>query len=1003
MGTSHTHKSPSDEQTPSVQTDGNSQAAEPIIVGIGASAGGLDALRKALPGLPDDVGMSYIIVQHLAPKYKSTLPALLEKYSQMPVKAIFDGLEVRPDTIYVAPPDRHVVYEKGTLRFREGTTMGPKPSIDMFLKSLAAEKMIRCVGIVLSGTGSDGTLGIRAVKSNDGITMAQTPESAKFSGMPQSAIDTGLVDLVLPPEKLGDGLQTAMKYPHLLVKLPVETNLDGISDILEIIHDNMGVDYRNYKKSTVHRRISRRMAIHSMEQVAAYADFLRGHPEEVALLAKDMLISVTGFFRDANAFKSLAGHLSKLFKAKKTGDAVRVWVPACSTGEEAYSIAMLIADMMGEKLGKYRFQIFATDIDTASIQTARKGTFPVAAVDEADEQYIRNYFIPMDNHHLTIKKEIRDMVILAPHDIIKDTGFMHMDLISCRNLLIYLNAEQQGKLLSLFHFSLNPNGLLFLGKSENIGKQTDLFRTVDPKWKIFQRKETGKRKFPEVMMDRRMPRVQAQNPAPSQTDSCTFGEGEFFDSLLGLMDCCAVLTDDQGNIHYIRGDVNAYFRLPEGNVKNNLNAVEMARPELRFVLQSLIYRAGREEQTVTSNTVNIHGSQRAVRVKIGPVDKDVADGQRLIVFTPVEPNLAGTTGAGTKGAEADPDRVKALEEDLAFTRKHLQDTIEELEVSTEELQSMNEELQAANEELQATNEELETSNEELQASNEELHTVNDELRAKSEEAAKLLHNLTESEQRYRRLVENMNEAIMLCEIEHGAKGNPVDLFIHQANRSFEMLMQIKRRELPMRAGAAGLHELVANHLLADFLDIAENGGARNFELHVKAIEKDLTLSVYRVRENRLGVVCRDDTEQKRFSAALAQSEKKYRALIETANSIIIRWDTHGEIRFINDFGLRFFGYKAGELIGKDVMTIVPEKEKSTGRDLAGLVKDIPVHPENYTFVPSENITKNGQTVWVAWTNKAMLDENDNVTEILAIGNDITALKEAEMALAKSRK
>ena len=770
------------------------KAGDLIIVGIGASAGGLGALQKVLPGLPARVGMAFVIVQHLAPKYHSALPSLLAKYTDMPIETITDGMQVRPDTIYITPPSNNVTFSSDRLMLNAGPAIGPKPSIDIFFKSLAEEKMAHAVGIVLSGSGTDGAHGIRAIKSNEGITMAQTAESAGFDSMPRAAIETGLVDLVLPPEKIGEGLQAALQYPHLLVKVRVEKHLDEFGDILEMVRQKTGVDYSEYKKNTIHRRISRRMAIHKFEIPGDYIHFIKSHPEELDALSKDMLISVTGFFRDPKAFESLALSLRRLLELKKQGDTFRAWVPGCSTGEEAYSIAMLIAEILGGNLSKFRFQIFATDIHEESAQLARKAIYPVAAVVDLEEQLVAKYFSHL-GENVAVDKQIRDMVVIARQDLIKDTNFMHLDLISCRNLLIYINSDLQDKLLSLFHFSLNPEGILFLGKSESIGQRTDLFKTVDSRWKIFQRREAPVKGLPILMQSRHISQfTSSRTVKDKQPDSRTLQEGVFFDSLLGMLDCCAVLTDGHANIHYVRGDLSPYFRFPEGSVKDHLNAVEMVRPELRFSLQSMVHKAVKEGQTVTSNTVNFDDNRQAVRIKVGPAQRGDLDGYQLIVFTPAEPAVE---------SEASPEkiergRIRELEQELQFTREHLQDTIEELETSTEELQSLNEELQAANEELQATNEELETSNEELQSSNEELNTVNDELRAKSDEAAEFLSSLTVSEQRYRRLVDNMNEALMLCEIEYGPDQQPTDLIIRQANRALERLMAIKSRPIILK-------------------------------------------------------------------------------------------------------------------------------------------------------------------------------------------------------------
>ncbi|MEJ2639707.1 MAG: chemotaxis protein CheB, partial [Desulfosarcinaceae bacterium] len=973
------------------------------VVGIGASAGGLYSLQKLLPGLPTEIGAAYVIVQHLAPKYSSKLPALLAKHTTMPVKEIRHRMGIQPNTLYITPPNRNVLLSDGRLLLSEGPSIGPKPSIDALFNSLAEEKKAHAVGIVLSGTGADGSHGIQAIKSNEGITMAQTGSSAKFNSMPQAAAATGLVDLILPPEEMGQRLETALKSPHLITEVPVEQHLNEIDTILEMIHHHSGIDFSEYKKNTIHRRIGRRMKIHRIETPSEYIAHLNDHPEELSSLYKDMLISVTRFFRDPQAFESLASYLRILFDHKRPGDTFRAWVPGCSTGEEAYSIGMLVADLLGDEMCKYRFQIFATDIDEEAVKIARKATYPVATVMDADGLRIEKYFSP-SNQMVTVHKSIRDMVVLARHDLINDPSFMHLDLISCRNLLIYLNAQLQDKLLSLFHFCLDPEGLLFLGKSESIGQRGALYKALDVKWKLFQRLPSPARRLPELLKNRPfIPLPQQHAKIEAQRVACAWKENDFFDSLFGIMDCCAVLVDGQANIQYIRGDVSPYFKFPEGSVSENINAVKLARRELRFALQSLIRRARKERQAVTSNTIHFDNDRRVVRLKVGPTQRLDLDGYLLIVITPQEPTAGFLRPEGPSDEGIDAEHVRELEEELNYTREHLQATIEELETSTEELQALNEELQAANEELQATNEELETSNEELQGSNEELNTVNDELRAKTEEAGELLDSLTDSERRYRHLVDNMNEALMLCEIEYDTDQRPVDLLIRQVNFAMGKLLSIRNRHLPLRAGTAKLDPLVSEETLEWFESISEGGGPQRFELHLDAHAKDVTLSAYHVGENRIGVVCRDDTERNRFAASLAASERQYRELIETANSIIVRWDPTGKIRFINDYGCRFFGRAAEAVTGHDVATIIPWVKKNTGDNIEPLVQDIVGHPERYTYVPSGNLTKDGRTVWVAWTNKANIDAEGRVIEILAIGNDITALKEAEEKLRDREK
>ena len=966
-----------------------------IVVGIGASAGGLDALQRVLPGLPAKAGMAYIIVQHLAPKHRSLLSSLLAKHTEMAVETIRDGMPVRPDTIYITPPNRDVTLSGQRLHLSTPAAIGPRPSVDYFFISLAEEMGARAVGIVLSGTGTDGAHGIRAIKSNDGITMAQSAGTAKFDGMPQAAVNTGLVDLVLPPEDIGPEIENALKYPHLIVKAP-DMHADEIGTILEMLHQHTGVDFGDYKPTTIQRRISRRMVIHKLDNLRDYVTYIQSHPEEVAVLKKDLLISVTSFFRDAQAFEALAEHLRELLANKTPGDAFRAWVPGCATGEEAFTIAILVTEILGDDVNKYRPQIFATDLDEEAIQLARKGFYPLATVMETEGRRFEKYFSHHDNT-VKIKKKIRDMVVLAQQDLIKDTPFLHLDLISCRNMMIYLNSELQDKLLALFQFSLNPNGLLFLGKSESINKRLDLFKTVDNKWKIYRRKESQSTRFPRLMQNRHMAQL-SNHRADLRKRRKTSDQKEafLFDALLDLLSGCTVLADENANILYIRGDVGSYCRFPQGSIRESLNLLDVARPEIRYVLQSMLHKVGKEKRTLTSNRIALNDGASGVLIRVGPAQIGSATANRLIVFTPVEVPKPAAHSKGPFG-DVEYERIRELEQELEVTREHLQDTVEELETSSEELQSLNEELQSANEELQASNEELETSNEELQASNEELNTVNDELRAKSEEANELLAEFKSSEERYRLLVNNMNAALMTCGIEHGPQGQPTDLIIQQANPAMLSLIGIEDHALPLRAGSAGLDELVTEDLLQRFEAIDHGGKPEQFEIRFETLGKDIVLSVYSLNDGRVGMVLRDETEHRQDQEKLKASEANYRDLVQNANSAIIRWKKNGHLTFFNEFAQRFFGYSADEIIGKHVSILLPEQDTS-GPEVSGLVADIVAHPERFMNYVNENVCRDGRRVWMTWTNKPILDADGQVTGILAVGSDITERKRMEEAL-----
>lgn len=841
-----------------------------LIVGIGASAGGLNALQKMLPGLPVKKRMAYVIAQHMAPKHQSMLDSLLAKHTDLSIEIIENGRVVKPDIVYITPPNKNVSISQGQFILSETSSFGPKPSIDYFFTTLAEEKGALAVGIILSGTGNDGAHGIRAIKLNGGITIAQDIESAKFNGMLNAAIDSESVDLILAPEKIGPALESAREYMYSLGReFDGKSHLDYINEILALIESRERVDMTGYKLSTISRRISRRAVLHKLNSLGEYLRYIKENPSELDNLFKDLLISVTSFFRDAEAFEALSEALQDMLKGKKPGDTIRVWVPASSSGEEAYSIAILISDILGLNVSMYRIQIFATDIDDNSVQRARKGFYLPATIMWPHMLRYENYFIPVDQM-ITVKREVRDMVIFAKQDLLKDTPFLHMDLISCRNLMIYLESNLQIKILSLFHFCLNPGGLLFLGKSESINKKPDLFSPVDSKWKLYKRKESPTNHIPSQLKSRpvnKMPSL--PSPYIKSEKNELWKEREFATSLLNILNCSAIITDEQGNIIYVRGDVSTYLRLPEGSVKENINALGMARQEIRFELQSLLNRARKEKRAVTGQSIRLVEPEGTIyiRVHMGPVATS-SDPQFLIVFTEIAEcetlkDESNTCELQNKSAS----RVLELEHELVATREYLQDTVEELEAKSEELQSLNEELQSTNEEYLSSIEELGTSNEELEASNEELNTVNEELQTKSDELIKVLHGLEESEKRYRELVQN-------------------------------------------------------------------------------------------------------------------------------ANSAIIRWKADGSISFFNEYAQTFFGYRLEEVIGKNVRILVPEID-SQGHDLSRLVNDIASNPDKFMNNVNENVCRDGRRVWMTWTNKLIFDDNGQNVEILAIGSDITEQMQAE--------
>ncbi len=704
-------------------------AGEVFLVGIGASAGGLEALRALLPNLPVGMNAAYVITQHLAPAHPSMLASLLERFTRMPVAEVASNQTIKPDTVFICPPGQDLVVKKGRLSLSKSTTaVGPKPSVDYFFTSLAENFRERAVGIILSGTGSDGAHGIRAIKAEGGLTIVQDETSAKYNGMPHAAIETGNVDLVLPAEEIGKNLRDLLQHPRPLIVEPREEETPGsLPTILNLLVKKTGCDFSNYKPGTIMRRIERRMDIHRLGSLEDYVRFLHRNQQELFLLQKDILISVTSFFRDIEAFAALRKVLAEIIASKKKGDNIRIWVPGCSTGEEPYTIAIMLAQELGEWVNHYNVQIFASDLDQDAIDKGRRGMYPEATLVNVDPGIIERYFLHKDNMFQVVEP-IREMLVFARQDLVRDPPFSRIDLISCRNLLIYFNSQLQDRVMPMFHYVLNPGGYLFLGKSESVGQFSDLFEPVDKKWKIFQRRGA----FRAPAIDFGLPRHKYPRPSKPAVQPPEISVKDVMSEMMAeAYGCPGVLLDDRLEILFIRGDVSDYLKLPQG--KAGLNIVDLVRSDLRIDLRTLLHQAARKDEAVRSKPIFLPGAEegRRVRLTVRPVAmRDVPAGWLFVAFERVEPRPA--TEPEHSAGEPDP-RVFELEQELTSSRERLQTTLEELETANEELQSMNEELQSTNEELQSSNEELETANEELQSTNEELLTVNDELQVKTGE------------------------------------------------------------------------------------------------------------------------------------------------------------------------------------------------------------------------------------------------------------------------------
>ncbi len=724
------------------------------VVGIGSSAGGLEALGNMFSNMPTDSGLAFVLIQHLDPAHKSSMVELLSRYTKMEVLEIEDGMHVEPNKLYITPPNKNVGIINGVLHLVvPKEPHGLRRPIDFFFQSLAEDLEDYAIGVILSGFGSDGTIGIRAIKSMGGMVMAQDPNSAVSGSMPQSAIDTNLVDYVAMPDKIPEDLisyinRLGTKPPKKIIAEDEEA-LSSIQKILIIIKNRTGHDFSLYKENTINRRIARRMNVHQIDKVSDYLKYIQKNTEEVNILFRELLINVTSFFRDPDAFNSFKHiFIEEILEKKMDGDKVRIWVPGCSTGEEVYSLAMIIQEYMDQTTKNLEVQLFGTDIDNDAINIARSAIYPSTIVSEVSEERLKRFFIKKGDSY-KVKKNIREMAIFAPHDVLINPPFSKLDAISCRNLLIYMNKEAQKKILSAFTYAIEPKGILFLGPSESISDFVESFVTVDNKWKIFK----SKRKvhspaenfvtFPYAKLPGRNVEVEDLEII-GRTDSNFTRNVEKL--LIENYAPSTVIINKEGRVVFIHGRVGKYLEPAEGIA--NLSLVDMAREGLKFELNSALNEAILNNREVIYKNLDIktNGEYQPIDLIVKPIrEPKVMEDLLMVAFKDVQPEEAKEEIPKTTPKK--DKRIRELEDELKVTRDRLHTTIEELETSNEELKSANEELQSMNEELQSTNEELETSKEELQSLNEELLTVNTELQNKVDQLSEVnddMNNLLNS-------------------------------------------------------------------------------------------------------------------------------------------------------------------------------------------------------------------------------------------------------------------
>jgi len=962
------------------------------IVGVGASAGGLEAFEKFLKQVPTDTGMAFVLVQHLDPVHKSILAELVKRVTPMEVFEVTNGMQVKPNCAYIIPPNRDMAFLHGKLTLIEPTApRGLRLPIDFFLRSLAQDQEERAICVILSGTGSDGTLGLKAVKEEGGMVIAQEPKTAKYDGMPRSAIASGLVDYVLPPEEMVAQLQVYTKYAFgkqaKRLPSPSQKKSDELNKIYILLRNQTGHDFSYYKPNTILRRIERRMNLNQIGRLSDYVRHLQNNSLEIETLFKELLIGVSNFFRDPQAFEALREKvIPALFKDKPLDEPVRVWVTGCATGEEAYSIAMLLREQM-DSIGKeYKLQVFATDIDSNAIECARSGVYPDSIAVDVPPQYLSRFFIKQENTY-QVSKAVRDCLVFSEQNVIKDPPFSRLDLLSCRNLLIYMEGELQKRLLPLFHYALRKDGYMFLGSSETIGEATDLFKIIDRKWKIFQCKVSTlphsaginltTAPFP-LDMDNRNNMAGGVEIRPIKPLSSR----ELTEHLLleKYAPAC-VLVSEKGEGLFFYGQTGKYLQPPAGDASWNI--VGLAREGLRLDLTTALRKVATHKKPVRFENVEVKTSEhtQVINLAVTPMPEQPGQGATLMVaFEDVVSKKTEERAEISEPSVAANQRVSDLERELRSTKEYLQTTIEELETSNEELKSTNEELQSSNEELQSTNEELETSKEELQSVNEELVTVNSEHEVKLDELSK----------------SNNDMANLLASTEVGTIFLDNQLRIQRFTPAVTCVINLIQTDIGRPLSDIAI-SLVDTDLVRDVEMVLDTLTLKEAEVVTKNGHwYSVRIRSYRTTENVIeGAVVTfvDINVQKQAQEKLTKLEAEQRQRLATvimdSNDAITLQDLDGNITAWNRGAQRMYGYTEAEALAMNIQDLVPKNKRQETLDFMKVIAG----GELIESMKTQRLTKDGKILDVWLTITVIKDQAGMPLNVATTERDIGKLKQ----------
>ncbi|WP_321417874.1 chemotaxis protein CheB [uncultured Methanomethylovorans sp.] len=942
-----------------------------LVVGIGASAGGLAALEQFFSAIQKDtnMGMAFVIVQHMAPAHKSMLAEIIRRYTRMNVYDVKDGMAVRSDCVYIIQPNRDMIIMDGILHLMEpAEAHGHRMPIDSFFRSLASYQQERAIGIILSGTGSDGTQGIKIIKAEGGMLMAQDPETSEYNGMPLSAIETGLVDYILKPAEMPAQLLDHISRISVAKLDPSANDEEAMKMIFNELLTQTGHDFSQYKQKTLDRRIKRRMAVNDIKYIDGYARYLQHKPEEIKALFSDLLINVTNFFRNPKVFEVLQEQVIPLFFAGKSPNAlVRIWVVGSSTGDEAYSIGILLQEEMDKLKQTFKVQIFATDIDSRAIDQARKGVYPSSiSTDVPPERLTRFFIYDPDLDTYSIQKKIREMVIFSEQDVIRDPPFSKLDLISCRNLMIYVNKELQKKLIPMFHYALNPRGFLLLGSSESIGEFSYLFDALDKHSKLYQSKVvSGEYDFSKGPFFSSSQETSVSNrpsgklPSENKLQMRELTERK----LLQEYAPAGALVNENGEIRYLHGRTGLFLEMPPG--EPGYNILKMAREGLQQALTATLSKAVIEKEQVVRPGIRVktNGDFTIIDLTVRPVQEAIDKKLFLITFdVPPQPNtnqrekensMNGDQGVA-ESADGGEEGVSALKEELRTMEEYLRAVNEELEVSNEELRS-------SNEEMQSMNEELETSREELQSLNEELSTVNAELQSKVAE-------LSEANEDMNNLLARTGVGIIFVNNQ---------LLIQRFTPAATKVINL----IPTDVGRP-LEHTVSNlqkyNLIPDIQAVLDTLIPREIEGHTRDGEwYIIRIQPYRTLKNSIeGAVI----------TFLKQTEalRRLATVVRDSGDAITLQDMEGRILAWNPMAEKMYGWSETEALAMNVSRIVPENKKE---EALALLKKL-VQAEVPKPCRTKRVTKDGRIIDMWMTATPLVNADGDVYAIATTEREV---------------